>query len=454
MKRKEFIKTSSLLLAGGMVAPFSSCQPSSSETMTPEARKNWAGNYTYGAKQLHQPQSTAEVQALVKDLASQKALGSRHCFNNIADSPLNQISTQNLNRLIEVNGAGQTVTVESGARYGDFVSNLHEQGFALHNLASLPHISVAGACATGTHGSGIGNGNLATAVKGMELVTPDGSLIEISESQDVDLFQATTVGLGAFGIVTKVTLATQPTFDMRQDVFQNLPLSSFADNFNEIIASGYSVSFFTDWMDELISQIWIKRRLDEEVLDLGEEHYGATAASKDLHPITALSAENCTAQMGSTGPWWDRLPHFKMGFTPSSGEELQAEYFVPIEHAVDAVLALEKKKELIYPQLFISELRVIAADNFWMSPCYQQDSLAIHFTWKPNWPEVRKLLPMIEQELAPYNVRPHWGKLFTLDPSVLKSRYPKFEDFVALARQYDPQRKFRNAYLDQNVYQS
>ncbi|MDH3708424.1 MAG: FAD-binding protein [Cyclobacteriaceae bacterium] len=452
MKRKDFIKTSSLLVTGGMVAPFISCQPSSHETMTTEARKNWAGNYRYKAPNLHLPQTTEEVQALVKELDKQKALGSRHCFNNIADSPMNQISTQNLKGLVDLNSDNLTVTVESGVRYGDICSELHEQGFALHNLASLPHITTAGACATGTHGSGDQNGNLATAVNKLELVVADGSVMEVSKAQDPDLYAAAVVGLGAFGIVTKVTLDIQPTFDMRQDVYQNLPLSAFTEHFEEIMSAGYSVSLFTDWMDQKISQIWIKRRLDQEILNFGEEFFGARAATKNLHPITSLSAEPCTEQMGVPGPWWDRLPHFKMGFTPSSGEELQSEYFVPRRHAIEAILALEKKRDLIYPQLQISELRFIAADDFWMSPCYHQDSVAIHFTWKTNWPEVRKLLPMIEGELSPFNVKPHWGKLFTLKPQILQSRYERYADFKALASNYDPDGKFRNAFLDLNIY--
>ena len=200
--------------------------------------------------------------------------------------------------------------------------------------------------------------------------------------------------------------------------------------------------------------VWIKRRVEKDTKDLGADFYGAKAATKNLHPITKLSAENCTEQMGVAGPWYERLPHFKMGFTPSSGEELQSEFFVPRENALDAILAIEKKGDQIFPQLMISEIRTIAADNFWMSPCYKQDSVAIHFTWKQHTEEVMKLLPMIEAELAPFKYRPHWGKLFTITPAVLKSRYEKLPDFLQLLKNYDPQGKFRNAYLDLNIYPS
>jgi len=448
MKRKKFLQTSSVLLAGGMLAPYMACK-SEPETV-PVPLKNWAGNYTYQARNLQTPATVEELQQMVRELDKQKALGSRHCFNNIADSPQNQISTARLNKIVQLDETNKTLTVESGIRYGDFAMELDKQGYALHNLASLPHISVAGACATGTHGSGVQLGNLATPVRSIELVTPQGDILNLDRRHPD--FPALVVGLGAFGIVSKITLDIENTYQVRQDVFQELPLTALAEHFDAIMSSGYSVSLFTNWLDQMVSQVWIKRRTDRPVEDLGADFYGATAATRNLHPIVEITAENCTEQMGVPGPWYLRLPHFKMGFMPSGGEELQSEYYVPREHAVDAILALEKKKDQIYPQLLISEIRTIAADEFWMSPCYRQDSVTIHFTWKQHDKEVRALLPMIEAELAPYGVRPHWGKLFSVDPGVLHERYPRFPDFLALAKKYDPEGKYRNPYLDLNIY--
>ena len=440
------------MVAGSLFSPLSSCKPN--KTKEKIMRSNWAGNYQYKATNLHEPKTVEEIQALVKTLDRQKALGSCHCFNNIADSPQNQISTQNLNKLLSIDEKAQTVTVEAGARYGQFAEELDKKGYALHNLASLPHISVAGACATATHGSGVSNGNLATAVAALELVKPNGDLVTLSRDKDGEAFNGAVVGLGALGIITKVTLDIQPTYVVRQDLFQDLPLQALQDNFEAIMSSGYSVSLFMDWQNQVISQVWVKRKVESTTQDLGNDFYGAKAATQNLHPITRLSAENCTDQMGEPGPWYERLPHFKMGFTPSSGKELQSEFFVPRENAVDAILALEKKGHLIYPQLMITEIRTIAADNFWMSPCYQRDCVAIHFTWKQNTPEVTKLLPMIEAELAPFQVRPHWGKLFTITPEILHSRYEKWADFLQLVKAYDPEGKLRNAYLDLNIYKS
>ena len=422
------------------------------EVIDEPARKNWAGNYTYTARKLHEPTTVEEVRSLVKKLEQQKALGSCHCFNNIADSPLNQISTKKLTGPIEINEEESAVTVGAGTKYGDFAPELHERGYALHNLASLPHISVAGACATATHGSGVKNGNLATSVAAIELVTGNGDIVNLTKKDNSDDFYGAVVGLGALGIVTKVTLDIQKTFDVQQDVFQNLPLGSLKENFDEILSAGYSVSLFTDWQDQLISQVWIKRRTDEEVKDLGNDFYGAKAAVRNLHPITELSAENCTDQMGVPGPWYDRLPHFKMGFTPSSGEELQSEFFVPYENALDAILALENMRDKIHPRLFITEIRTIGADNLWMSPCYKQDCVAIHFTWKQQVEEVDALLPEIEKVLEPFQARPHWGKIFKIAPSVLHSRYERLPDFLDLAKRYDPHGKFKNDYLDLNIY--
>lgn len=416
-------------------------------------RKNWAGNYVYKAKNLFEPTTVEEVQALIKKSDTQKALGSRHCFNDIADNPLNQISTKNLKGVVGIDEKAMKVTVGSGTKYGDFAPELHKKGYALHNLASLPHISVAGACATATHGSGATNGNLATGVAALELVTGNGEIVNLDRDTDGAVFNGIVVNLGALGIITKVTLDIQKTFEVRQDVFQDLPLESLKDHFDAILSSGYSVSLFTDWQNQLVSQVWVKRRLDDEIKALGKDFYGAKAAVKNLHPITRISAENCTEQMGVAGHWYDRLPHFKMGFTPSSGEELQSEFFVPYEQALDAILALEQKREQLFPQLMITEIRTIAADNLWMSPCYGQDCVAIHFTWKQNPREVGAIITMIEAELEPFKARPHWGKLFTMDPSVLASSYEMLPDFVELAKKFDSRGKFKNDFLTQNIYQ-
>jgi len=419
----------------------------------PEKLRNWAGNIEYSTDRVETAISLAQVEGYVKSQTKLKALGTRHCFNNIADSKDSFLSLKPMDQVISLDPAKRTVTVGAGMTYGKLSPILDAQGFALHNLASLPHISVAGACSTATHGSGEKNGNLATAASGLELVTANGEVLNLSRDHDPETFNGTVVGLGALGIITKVTLDIQPTFMMRQYVYEDLPFSELKDHFDAIEASGYSVSLFTDWQKHRVNEVWIKSRMEAgQAFHATPDFFGAKLATRNLHPIKELSAENCTEQMGVPGPWYERLPHFRMGFTPSAGKELQSEYFVPRQHAIEAILAVERLHEQVGPSLLITEIRTIAADHLWMSPCYEQDCVTIHFTWKPDWPAVRLLLPIIEKELAPFNARPHWGKLFTISPLQLKRIYKKMPDFVALSNRYDPKGKFRNEFLDKNIF--
>jgi xylitol oxidase len=418
-----------------------------------EKLRNWAGNIEYSTNRVETSTSLAQVQNYVKMRPKLKVLGTRHCFNNIADSKDGFLSLKPMDEVISLDPAKRTVTVAAGITYGQLCPYLDGKGFALHNLASLPHISVAGACSTATHGSGQKNGNLATAASGLEIVTADGTVVNLSRERDGETFNGAVVGLGALGVITKVTLDVQPTFMMRQYVYEDLPLGELKEHFDAIESSGYSVSLFTDWQKKRINELWIKSRIEDgQEFHASPEFYGAKLATRNLHPIAALSAENCTEQMGVPGPWYERLPHFRMGFTPSAGKELQSEYFVPRGHAVEAILAVERLHDQVSPSLLITEIRTIAADHLWMSPCYQQDCVTIHFTWKPDWPAVSKLLPVIEKELASFNARPHWGKLFTTSPATLRSIYKKIPEFVELARRYDPQGKFHNEFLNRNIF--
>lgn len=449
MKRKRFIQLGSTLAATSFLTPLSSM------ALTPEPQerlKNWAGNLTYGTGNVRYPKSMTEIQQTLKFEQKLRILGTRHCFNTIADSKDNLVCSRDFNQVVSIDAKGHTVTVEGGIKYGELAPYLQQHGFALHNLASLPHISVAGSITTATHGSGIKNGNLASAVTGLEIVKADGSVVHLSREKDGEKFKAAVVGLGALGFITKVTLAIQPTYDVAQNVFLGLPMSQLREQFVDIMSAGYSVSLFHDWKGDRVSEVWIKSRIGTDKLQSQPEFYGAKAATKSLHPIMDHSAESCTEQMGIPGPWYERLPHFKMGFTPSSGKELQTEYFVPVDRAVEAIEAVSRLGKQINPHLFITEIRTIAADDLWMSPCHNQTSVAIHFTWKQETDAVLQLLPQIENELAPFNPRPHWGKIFTMAPKMLQSRYEKLDGFKKLATEFDPQGKFRNDFLERNLY--
>lgn len=446
MNKRTFIKLSSALLASPLLSPLLAWAAGGKLT-------NWAGNFEYSTEQLYAAGSLQQAQEFVKKQSRLKVLGTRHCFNKIADSTHQLLSLKAMDKVVALDAEARTVTVESGMSYGQLCPYLDGQGYALHNLASLPHISIAGACSTATHGSGEKNGNLSTAVRGLEFINAAGEVVTLSSRHDSDAFLGAVVGLGALGVITKVTLDIQPRFMMRQYVYENLPMAELKNHFDAIESSAYSVSLFTDWQKQRCNEVWLKTRVEPgQEFDAPAEFYGAKRATKNLHPIAELSAENCTEQMGVPGPWYERLPHFRMGFTPSAGKELQSEYFVPQQHAMDAILAVERLRDQVGPHLMISEIRTVAADNLWMSPCYRQSCLTIHFTWKQDWPAVSKLLPVIERELAPFQARPHWGKLFTMAPAQLRSSYEKLPEFIQLSRKYDPHGKFRNDFLDTNIF--
>ncbi len=405
---------------------------------------NWAGNQTYGAKEILEPSTVDEVQDLVVRWPRVRALGTRHSFTGIADTPGALISLAGLDPDIRVDPAAMTVSVTGGTRYGVLISELQAQGFALHNTGSLPHISVAGATATATHGSGDRNGILSTAISAVELVTADGSLVTVTRSSE-DL-AAIAVGLGAFGIITRVTLDMEPTYLVRQDVYRYAPWETVLGHLDEIMASAYSVSLLADFASPTVLQIWLKTRLGEgEHPEVAPGMFGGIWY--DDSEETAPGNVNPRASV--PGPWSERLPHFRLDGQPSNaGEELQTEYYVSREHGVQALEALRTLGAQISPHLLISEIRTAAADSLWLSPAYGQDVLCIGFTWAKHPADVAALLPVIEEALAPFAPRPHWGKLFHFGADVIGQRFPRLTDFRAVRRQYDPEGKFWNAFLE------
>jgi xylitol oxidase len=447
MDKREFLK-GTVATAAAMMIPVTASKAFAGDTVP---RTNWSGNYHYSTDKVFQPQSVSDVQDAVRSVKAVRALGTRHCFNGIADSQVAQISTLNL-KDISIANDGRTVTVGAGIRYGDLAAPLDARGFALHNLASLPHISVGGSVATATHGSGMRNGNLATAVTAIEFVSADGTIHTLSRDQDGDRFAGAVVSLGSLGVVTHVTLALQPRFDMTQVVYQNLPFSELEHHFTDIMGTAYSVSIFTDWQNGRAGELWIKRRIDQRgVSTPPARFFNATLATEKLHPIPDHPAEACTDQLNIVGPWYERLPHFKLNFTPSSGQELQSEFFVPFDRAYEAVRAVETLRDKITPLLYITELRTIAADDLWMSTAHDRPSLAIHFTWKLEPDAVLNVLPEVEAKLAPFQARPHWGKVFTLGLSTLAPLYPRINDYRALTHEFDPKGKFRNKYIHEHI---
>jgi len=416
-----------------------------------EQELNWAGNLAYRAKELLYPTSLEQLRDLVRAAKSVKILGSRHSFNDIADTGELMISLARMPAEITIDPQTMSVRVSAGITYGALADVLQEAGFALHNLASLPHISVAGAVSTGTHGSGETHGNLATAVSAVELVLADGSLMSVQRG-DED-FHGVVVGLGALGVLTHLTLDILPSFEVRQTVFEDLSWNKVLKDFAAVQASAYSVSLFTDWSGDQVGQAWLKRRVGDALVDdIDQGKFDGQPAIAAVHPLPGADGTICSVQLGETGPWSDRLAHFRMDFMPSAGDELQSEYLVPREHAVAAIQAIRKLSPVITPLLLISEVRAIASDELWLSGNYDRDGIALHFTWKPLQEAVQMILPQLEKALAPYDARPHWGKLFASQASELRSLYPKFDHFIALTNRLDPAGKFRNDYLRRTVF--
>jgi xylitol oxidase len=411
-------------------------------------RANWAGNIVYRASELAEPTGLAGLQAVVRDHPQVRAVGTGHSFNRIADTPGVLISLAGLPAEISIDADRAAATVPGGMTYQELAPRLTEAGWALPTLASLPHLTVAGACATATHGSGDGNGNLATQVAGMQLVAPDGKLQTLDRHIDGDRFRGAVVGLGALGMVATLTLDLVPAFEVQQYVYEGLPAAMLRSHFDEIFGSGYSVSVFTGWQGSRHRQVWVKQRAGGGGSWRPEPRWmDATLADQPLHPIPGQPAAYATEQLGVPGPWHERLPHFRGEFTPSAGAELQSEYLLPRQRAAASFDALASLAGVLAPVLQICEIRTVAPDDLWLSPSYQRDTVALHFTWIKDTAAVTPVIAAIEHVLAPLGARPHWAKLFTTAPHAVRALYPRSADFQRLLRDMDPAGKFRNSFV-------
>lgn len=406
--------------------------------------RNWAGNVTFAASTLHEPTSVAALCALVARTPRIRALGTGHSFNRIADTTGDLVSVRALDGPIEIDHADGTVEVGAGVRYGELASALQAEGLALPNLGSLPHISVAGACATGTHGSGSTNRCLASAAVAVEFVPADGSLVQVTEQDPA--FGGSVLALGALGVVTRLTLAVEPTYDIRQDVWLDAPLPAVLERLDEVMDAGYSVSLFTRWTrPEVVDQIWIKSRIGDPVFD--GRSLGARPADAPMHPIAGQDVATATAQFGRPGPWHERLPHFRLAFTPSNGDEQQSEYLVPRSAGAAALEALGSLE--LSAALQVCEVRTVAADSLWLSPFADRDSIALHFTWVDDDELVGAAVAVLEDALAPFDPRPHWGKVFGRAPTWHRDASARFGELV---ERHDPHHKFGNEFLETHLY--
>jgi xylitol oxidase len=403
---------------------------------------NWAGNHAYRAARLVRPRSLDEVCELVARSTAVRAIGSRHSFSDLTDTTGTLLDLSGLVADIRIDDHTASVSVSGAVRYGELAGAIEARGWALGAMASLPHISVAGAVATGTHGSGDRTGSLASAVRALEMVAPDGSLRRLTRS-DPD-FVGSVVALGALGVVTRIELDVEPSYEVCQDVRTGLAWPVVESHFDEITAAAYSVSLFTRFEDG-VDQVWLKRRATQAPPG---DLFGTAATERTVHMLPDGSVEAVTPQGGVPGPWLDRLPHFRLAFTPSNGAELQSEYFVAREHALEAIDRLRRISSGFTPLLMVCEIRTVASDQLWLSGAHGRDTVALHFTWVRDEAAVRSVVRDIEAALVPLGARPHWGKVFEMDAGALADAFPHLRDFAALRERVDPERVFGNAFLD------
>jgi len=409
--------------------------------------RNWAGNVEFRAARVHRPTTLDALRGIVAESERLRVLGTGHSFNRVADTDGDLLRVDALPAEVEIAADRRSATVSAGARLAAIAELLQADGLALPNLPSLPHISLAGAVATATHGSGDRNRNLAAFVRGIRLVAADGDVVELARGESED-FDGAVVALGALGVVTHLTVDVEPSFEIAQHVYEGVSLDELTARHTEAFASGYSVSGFTDWGSGRAS-VWRKLRADTtgRFEQPGPDWLGGTLATEPAHPVPGMPTENCTAQLAVPGPWHERLPHFRPEFTPSSGKELQSEFFVPRERAAEAFEAVRRLGAAIARVVQISEIRTIAADELWLSPCYRRDAVALHFTWIADLAAVAPVLASVESALLPLGARPHWGKVFLSGPAAALATYERAQDFSALIDRYDPVGKFRNAFV-------
>ncbi len=405
---------------------------------------NWSGTYRFTARELIAAQTVADVQRAVAAGGRVRALGSRHSFNDLADNGATLVSVTGLPADPVLDEQARTVTIGAGVPYGTLAAWLQDRGWALPNLGSLPHISVAGAIATGTHGSGSRNQILSAALSGLDYVAAGGELRHAARTDPE--FDGLAVGLGAFGIVVRVTLDIQPTYQVRQDAYAYLPWNRVLADFLPMLDAAYSVSLFTDWSEDTIRAAWVKRRVGDPGADAVDEFFGTPRDPGQIRFIDAPE-DNITA-LGSAAPWSQRLPHFRADSTPSNGNEIQSEWFVPRQDGAAAVAAVRRRAARIRPLVLISEFRAIAADQLWLSGAYGRDTVALHFTWVNQPDAVDDAVREVEKTLEPFEARPHWGKVNHTAPARLAELWPRLGDARDLFDKLDPDATFSNHRLE------
>ena len=426
--------------------------------------QNWAKTVYYNHT-IHYPKTVEEIQHILQYHAKIRVLGSMHSFNNITKLPQEfngvYISMSNMNQVIKC-CRGERVTIQPGITFGELGEYLHERNFGFHNMASLPHITVGGAISTGTHGAGVFNGNLASHVMQVKLISADGKLRTYRIGQDPE-FQHIPVSFGLAGIIVEIELDIVPDYDIQQCIYENLPFNTIKkSDYKTAFSSAYSFSIFTQWKNRKFTSIWAKYRLrkgrngnEESIMIDCPDMNKIKPSSNKVHPLPGGDTSFVSGGIGKNykEPGYVGLPHFLMEGVPSQGEELQSEYFVS-SHMFDVVIEVLfhhfEENPKLYDLLYVSEMRFVAGDKLTLSPQHVLgSSIGFHFTWKKEFDQVVDALKGIENVLKPYNALPHMGKLFTMTGRELEGKYGQrnlraFQSFVA---PLDPLKKFVNPFL-------
>ncbi|GAA1974774.1 D-arabinono-1,4-lactone oxidase [Microbacterium pumilum] len=404
--------------------------------------RNWAGTYEYTAPQTVAASSVDDIRRVLAAPGRVRALGTRHSFTDLPDTTGTLVDVTGIPSEFSLDAESHAVTVTAGTRYGELALWLEERGWALRNMGSLPHINVGGASATGTHGSGDANPVLSASVRSLRYIGADAEVHEVRRG-DTD-FDALVVGLGAYGIVVTLTLDIRPSFRMRQDIYTGVSWDAALGDYSAVTGAGFSVSVFSRWEPDSIGPILVKTRLEADDGAVPDAILDGVHAA-DESPLGG--GDNVTEGHGVPGPWLLRLPHFRLDREPSFGDEIQTEYFVARRHAADALRAVRALGDDIRPHLIVTELRTAAADDLWLSPAYQRDCVIIHFTWHNHRDGVWALLPPIEEALAPFDARPHWGKVHRFDRAAIERVHPRLADARAVFERLDPDGRFVNDHL-------
>ncbi|MEV6603386.1 D-arabinono-1,4-lactone oxidase [Kutzneria sp. NPDC051319] len=432
------------------------------DTARPAPWRNWAGTARSQPVHVARPRDVSEIAEAVtvaaKDGFTVRPRGSGHSFTSIAATDGVAIDLGEWSGVVRADRENHLVTVRSGTPLHRLNAELHRLGMAMANLGDIDAQTISGAISTGTHGTGARLGGLSTQVRALELVLADGSVVTCSPDERPDLFSAARVGLGALGVISTVTLQCVPAFALQAREFPQ-PLDAILERFDPLCDSEDHVEFH--WFphsDRVQVKHNIRLPADASIAPLSRARqfyeyevmensaFGLVCKLGRAVPSVVPTLNRVCASLWSERSYSDHS--FRVFTTPRRVRFVETEYAVPRESLHDMLREFRAAiPRLRHPVIVPVEVRVAAADDIPLSTAYGRDSayIAIHqYVGMPY----REYFDCFERIAGAVGGRPHWGKMHTLDASVLATRYPRFDDFRALRATVDPNGVFRNAYLD------